>query len=91
MAVLRSPSHEEAAALSTPSPPQPAAPLKPGAWPIGLLLLLSPLLLVIAIAVAISSRGPVFYASIRPGMGGTPFSCFPSTDISPVTACAMMS
>ena len=41
-----------------------------------LLLLLSPLLLVIAIAVAISSRGPIFYASIRPGMGGKPFSCW---------------
>jgi exopolysaccharide biosynthesis polyprenyl glycosylphosphotransferase len=43
---------------------------------IALLLLLSPLLLIMAIAVAISSRGPVFYASIRPGMGGTPFSCW---------------
>jgi lipopolysaccharide/colanic/teichoic acid biosynthesis glycosyltransferase len=27
------------------------------------------------IAVAISSRGPVLYASIRPGMGGKPFAC----------------
>jgi exopolysaccharide biosynthesis polyprenyl glycosylphosphotransferase len=43
---------------------------------IALLVLLSPLLLVMAIAVAISSRGPVFYGSIRPGMGGTPFSCW---------------
>ena len=41
-----------------------------------LLFLLSPLLLLIAIAVRFSSRGPVFYASIRPGMGGKPFSCW---------------
>jgi exopolysaccharide biosynthesis polyprenyl glycosylphosphotransferase len=43
---------------------------------IALLALLSPLLLLIAISVAISSRGPVLYASIRPGMGGKPFSCW---------------
>jgi exopolysaccharide biosynthesis polyprenyl glycosylphosphotransferase len=43
---------------------------------IALLILLSPLLLLLAIAVAISSRGPVLYASIRPGMGGQPFSCW---------------
>jgi exopolysaccharide biosynthesis polyprenyl glycosylphosphotransferase len=41
-----------------------------------LLLLLSPLLLVIAVAVFVSSRGPVFYRSIRPGIGGEPFACF---------------
>src|SRR3954452_1595560 len=41
-----------------------------------LLLLLSPLLLVIAIAVFVSSRGPVLYRSIRPGIGGEPFACF---------------
>ncbi len=41
-----------------------------------LLLLLSPLLLLISIAVAISSRGPVLYRSQRPGIGGAPFSCF---------------
>jgi lipopolysaccharide/colanic/teichoic acid biosynthesis glycosyltransferase len=41
-----------------------------------LLLLLSPLLLVISIAVFVSSRGPVLYRSIRPGMGGEPFACF---------------
>jgi exopolysaccharide biosynthesis polyprenyl glycosylphosphotransferase len=43
---------------------------------IALLVFLSPLLLLMAIAVAISSRGPVLYGSIRPGMGGTPFSCW---------------
>ena len=41
-----------------------------------LILLLSPLLLVIALAVFISSRGPVLYRSIRPGIGGEPFACF---------------
>ena len=41
-----------------------------------LLLLLSPLLLAIAAAVFISSRGPVLYRSVRPGIGGRPFACF---------------
>src|SRR4051794_14208334 len=41
-----------------------------------LLVLLSPLLLVIALAVFVSSRGPVIYRSIRPGLGGRPFACF---------------
>jgi exopolysaccharide biosynthesis polyprenyl glycosylphosphotransferase len=40
------------------------------------LMLLSPVLLVIAIAVKLSSRGPIFYRSIRPGMAGKPFYCF---------------
>ncbi len=40
-----------------------------------LLVLLSPLLLAIVIAVRISSRGPVVYRSIRPGIGQMPFSC----------------
>jgi len=40
-----------------------------------LLLALSPLLLTIALAVRLSSRGPVFYRSIRPGIGGAPFAC----------------
>jgi exopolysaccharide biosynthesis polyprenyl glycosylphosphotransferase len=40
-----------------------------------LLLLLSPLLVVVALAVALTSRGPVFYRSARPGMGGAPFAC----------------
>ncbi len=40
------------------------------------LLLLSPVLLGIAIAVKLSSRGPVIYRSLRPGMAGQPFYCF---------------
>jgi exopolysaccharide biosynthesis polyprenyl glycosylphosphotransferase len=40
-----------------------------------LLVVLSPLLLVIAIAVAVSSRGPVLYRSMRPGIGGESFAC----------------
>jgi exopolysaccharide biosynthesis polyprenyl glycosylphosphotransferase len=40
------------------------------------LVLLSPLLLVIAIAVKLSSRGPVIYRSVRPGIAGRPFACF---------------
>jgi exopolysaccharide biosynthesis polyprenyl glycosylphosphotransferase len=41
-----------------------------------LLILLSPLLLAIAVAVFVSSRGPIIYRSIRPGIGGAPFACF---------------
>jgi len=41
-----------------------------------LVLLMSPLMLAIAVAVFVSSRGPVLYRSIRPGIGGEPFSCF---------------
>jgi lipopolysaccharide/colanic/teichoic acid biosynthesis glycosyltransferase len=37
---------------------------------------LSPILLMIAIAVKLSSPGPVIYRSIRPGMAGKPFFCF---------------
>ncbi len=40
-----------------------------------LLLVLSPLLLAIALAVKLSSRGPVLYRSPRPGMGGATFAC----------------
>jgi exopolysaccharide biosynthesis polyprenyl glycosylphosphotransferase len=40
------------------------------------LILISPLLLVIAVAVRISSRGPAIYRSVRPGMAGKPFACF---------------
>ncbi len=39
------------------------------------LVILSPLLLVIALAVKLSSRGPAIYRSVRPGFGGKPFSC----------------
>ena len=41
-----------------------------------LIVLLSPLLIAIALAVFITSRGPVLYRSIRPGIGGEPFACF---------------
>jgi len=40
------------------------------------IVLITPLLVAIAIAVKLSSRGPVIYRSFRPGMGGTPFRCF---------------
>ena len=40
-----------------------------------LILLLSPFLIAAAIAVAITSRGGIFYRSIRPGIGGEPFAC----------------
>ncbi len=40
------------------------------------LILLSPVFLAIAIAIKLSSRGPVIYSSERPGMAGKPFSCF---------------
>ena len=33
------------------------------------------MLLAIAAAIKLSSRGPVFYRSIRPGIGGAPFAC----------------
>jgi exopolysaccharide biosynthesis polyprenyl glycosylphosphotransferase len=41
-----------------------------------LIVLLSPLLIAIAVAVFVSSRGPVLYRSVRPGIGGEPFACF---------------
>jgi exopolysaccharide biosynthesis polyprenyl glycosylphosphotransferase len=41
-----------------------------------LLFFLSPVLLTIALAIKLSSRGTIFYASLRPGIGGTPFSCW---------------
>ena len=40
-----------------------------------LLVLLSPLLAAIVLAVKLSSRGPVFYRSKRPGIGQQPFDC----------------
>jgi exopolysaccharide biosynthesis polyprenyl glycosylphosphotransferase len=41
-----------------------------------LMFFLSPVLLTIALAIKLSSRGTIFYASLRPGIGGTPFSCW---------------
>jgi exopolysaccharide biosynthesis polyprenyl glycosylphosphotransferase len=40
-----------------------------------LLVVLSPLLLLIGLAVRLSSRGPIIYRSMRPGIGGEPFPC----------------
>ena len=40
-----------------------------------ILLALSPVLLGLALAVRLSSRGPILYRSIRPGIGGAPFAC----------------
>ncbi len=41
-----------------------------------LLVLLSPVLLALAAAIRVSSRGPALYRSHRPGMGGVPFACW---------------
>jgi exopolysaccharide biosynthesis polyprenyl glycosylphosphotransferase len=40
-----------------------------------LVLLLSPLLIAVAMTVRLTSRGPIFYKSPRPGIGGEPFNC----------------
>ena len=40
-----------------------------------LMVFLSPLLLISALAVKLTSRGPVFYRSWRPGIGGETFAC----------------
>ncbi len=42
---------------------------------IALLILLSPLLLAIVLAVKVSSRGPILYRSVRRGIGQRPFPC----------------
>jgi exopolysaccharide biosynthesis polyprenyl glycosylphosphotransferase len=39
------------------------------------IVVLSPLLLAIALAVKLSSRGSIIYRSVRPGIGGAPFDC----------------
>jgi exopolysaccharide biosynthesis polyprenyl glycosylphosphotransferase len=41
-----------------------------------LLVLMSPVLLIGALAVKLTSRGPLIYRSRRPGIGGVPFHCF---------------
>jgi exopolysaccharide biosynthesis polyprenyl glycosylphosphotransferase len=43
---------------------------------VALLVLLSPVLLVIALAIKLGSAGPAIYRSVRPGMAGHPFYCF---------------
>ena len=39
------------------------------------IIVLSPLLVAIALAIKLGSRGAVLYRSIRPGIGGRPFAC----------------
>jgi len=41
-----------------------------------LMVFLAPLLLACALAVRLTSRGPILYRSGRPGIGGRPFACF---------------
>ena len=41
-----------------------------------LILALAPALALIALAIKLTSRGPVIYRSMRPGIGGRPFACF---------------
>jgi exopolysaccharide biosynthesis polyprenyl glycosylphosphotransferase len=41
-----------------------------------LLLLLAPVMTLAALAIKLTSRGPVLYRSMRPGIGGRPFACF---------------
>jgi exopolysaccharide biosynthesis polyprenyl glycosylphosphotransferase len=40
-----------------------------------LLVMLAPFMAVFALVIKLSSRGPVFYRSVRPGIGGEPFAC----------------
>jgi lipopolysaccharide/colanic/teichoic acid biosynthesis glycosyltransferase len=40
-----------------------------------ILMVLSPLLIACALAVKVTSRGPVLYRSMRPGIGGITFAC----------------
>jgi exopolysaccharide biosynthesis polyprenyl glycosylphosphotransferase len=41
-----------------------------------IVLLSAPFMALIALAIKLSSRGPVLYRSVRPGIGGRPFACF---------------
>jgi exopolysaccharide biosynthesis polyprenyl glycosylphosphotransferase len=41
-----------------------------------IVLFASPLLGTVALLVKVTSRGPVLYRSVRPGLGGMPFACF---------------
>ena len=40
-----------------------------------LFIVLFPVMVVIALAIKLSSRGPVIFRSVRPGIGGVPFHC----------------
>ena len=52
------------------------ADLRPRSAPGLLLLMLSPIMGVAALSIKLSSRGPVLYRSMRPGIGGRSFDCF---------------
>ncbi len=41
-----------------------------------LLIVLSPIMGLAALSIRLTSRGPVLYRSLRPGIGGQPFACF---------------
>ena len=43
---------------------------------LAILLFTSPVLIASGLLIRFTSRGPIFYRSIRPGLGGMPFSCF---------------
>ena len=60
-------------------PPRSTMALKRGidiAVSAGMLLLLAPLLLIVAIAIKLDSRGPVLFKQVRVGRGGGPFTMF---------------
>src|SRR5204862_5312506 len=40
-----------------------------------LVLAVAPVMLLVALAIKVTSRGPVIYRSMRPGIGGMPFAC----------------
>jgi lipopolysaccharide/colanic/teichoic acid biosynthesis glycosyltransferase len=80
---LTHPSHQTPTVL-----PRPAAVMVPQTWYTGckrvadvtvaltILLLASPILLLAALAVRCTSRGPVFYSQTRVGRGGRPFTIY---------------
>jgi exopolysaccharide biosynthesis polyprenyl glycosylphosphotransferase len=41
-----------------------------------LLILFAPVLALVSLAIKATSRGPILYRSLRPGIGGKPFACF---------------
>jgi exopolysaccharide biosynthesis polyprenyl glycosylphosphotransferase len=42
---------------------------------VALVIAMSPVLLLAALAIKLTSRGPIVYRSMRPGIGGVPFAC----------------
>jgi len=51
-------------------------PIGEGILAFGLLVLMSPLMLLLAAAVKFTSEGPIFYGDRREGKGGKPFRCW---------------